>query len=73
MNKLIRAFSIKMVVSGRGLLAHACNPRYSGGRDQEDCGLNPAGTNSLRDPLEKTHHKKGASRVAQVCLANMRP
>jgi hypothetical protein len=23
-------------------VAHICNPSYSGGRDQEDCGLRPA-------------------------------
>jgi hypothetical protein len=28
------------------LVAHACNPSYSGGRDQEDCGLRPAQENS---------------------------
>jgi hypothetical protein len=28
-------------------VAHACNPRYSGGRDQEDCGSKPAQANSL--------------------------
>jgi hypothetical protein len=28
-------------------VAHACNHRYSGGRDQEDCGLKPARVNSL--------------------------
>jgi hypothetical protein len=22
-----------------GAMAHSCNPSYSGGRDQEDCGL----------------------------------
>jgi hypothetical protein len=28
------------------LVAHAYNPSYSGGRDQEDCGLRPAQENS---------------------------
>jgi hypothetical protein len=23
-------------------VAHTCNPSYSGGRDQKDCGLKPA-------------------------------
>jgi hypothetical protein len=41
-------------------VAHACNPGYSGGRDQEDHGLKPAWANSSARPcLEKTHHKKG--------------
>jgi hypothetical protein len=28
-------------------VVHACNPSYSGGRDQEDHGLKPAQGNSL--------------------------
>jgi hypothetical protein len=32
----------------RALVAPAYNPYYSGGRDQEDCGLKPAKTNSSR-------------------------
>jgi hypothetical protein len=28
-------------------VTHACNPSYSGGRDQEDSGLKPARANSL--------------------------
>jgi hypothetical protein len=40
------------------LLAHACNPSYSGGRDQEDHGSKPApGKWFVRAYLEKTHHK----------------
>jgi hypothetical protein len=43
-----------------GVVAHACNPSYLGGRDQEDCGLKPAQANiSMRPYLKKTHHKKG--------------
>jgi hypothetical protein len=34
-------------------VAHACNPSYSGGRDQEDCSLKPARTNSSGDPILK--------------------
>jgi hypothetical protein len=41
-------------------VAYACNPSYSGGRDQEDQGLKPSWANSSGDPiLKKTHHKKG--------------
>jgi hypothetical protein len=40
-------------------VAHACNPSYSGGRDQEDRGSKPAQENSSRDYLETTLHKKG--------------
>jgi hypothetical protein len=35
------------------LAIHACNPSYSGGRDQEDHGSKPALPNSLRDPISK--------------------
>jgi hypothetical protein len=33
--------------NGWALVAHVCNPRYSGGRDQEDGCLKSAGANSL--------------------------
>jgi hypothetical protein len=32
---------------GLALMAHICNPRYLGGRDQEDHGSKPAWANSL--------------------------
>jgi hypothetical protein len=35
------------------LVAHACNPSYSGGRDQEGCGLKPTWANSSQDPILK--------------------
>jgi hypothetical protein len=35
------------------LVAQTCNPGYSGGRDQEDCGSNPAQANSSKDPISK--------------------
>jgi hypothetical protein len=44
------------------LVAHACNPSYSGGRDQEDRGSKSAQANSLRDPISKepiTKERKG--------------
>jgi hypothetical protein len=47
-------------------VAQACNPSYSGGRDQEDLGLKPAQANSSkRLYLEKTRHKNRADEVAQ--------
>jgi hypothetical protein len=39
-------------------VAHACNPSYSGGRDQEDHGLKPAKANSLQDPIVKNPSQK---------------
>jgi hypothetical protein len=45
---------------GASEVAQACNPSYSGDRDQEDHGLKPAQANSSARPyLEKNHHKKG--------------
>jgi hypothetical protein len=34
-------------------VAHACNPSFSGGRDQEDRISKPAWANSLQDPILK--------------------
>jgi hypothetical protein len=38
-------------------VADTCNPRYSGGRDKEDCGLKT--TRAMTFYLKKIHHKKG--------------
>jgi hypothetical protein len=36
------------------MVAHTCNPSYSGGRNQDDCGLKPVWANSSTRPyLEK--------------------
>jgi hypothetical protein len=41
-------------------IVEACNPSYSGGRDQEDLGSKPVWANSLPDPiLKKSITKKG--------------
>jgi hypothetical protein len=60
-NKNLRIFfSFKNNKRGtRALVAHAYNPSYSKGRDQEDRCLKPAQGNSLGDPhLKKALHKK---------------
>jgi hypothetical protein len=47
-------------------VTHACNPSYSGGRDQEDHGSKPAWANSSQDPVSKKPiTKKRAGGVAQ--------
>jgi hypothetical protein len=47
-------------IKSQAPVAHACNPSYSGDRDQEDCGSRPAWAKSLRDPiLEIPITKKG--------------
>jgi hypothetical protein len=35
------------------VVAHACNPSYLEGRDQEDCSSKPAQAYSSRDPILK--------------------
>jgi hypothetical protein len=40
-------------LANQALVAHACNPSYSGGKDQEDHGLRPAQANISRDPISK--------------------
>jgi hypothetical protein len=48
------------------LVAHACNPSYSGDKDQEDCGSKAAQGNSSQDPiLIKTYHKSRVGGVAK--------
>jgi hypothetical protein len=46
-------------------VAHACDPNYSGGRGQEDCGSKPARANSSPDPTLKNTFKKRSTGVAQ--------
>jgi hypothetical protein len=41
------------------LVAHTCNPSYSGGRDQEDYSLKLAQANSSRPYLKKLFTKRG--------------
>jgi hypothetical protein len=55
------------------LVAHACNPSYSGTGDQEDCSLKPAWAYSSWDPISKTLHKKGACGVAQGLGPEFKP
>jgi hypothetical protein len=54
-------------------VAHACNPSYSGGRDQEDCSSKTVRANSLRDPLEKNPSQQRAVGVAQGVGSDFKP
>jgi hypothetical protein len=47
------------------LVAHAYNPSYSGGRNQEDRSSKPAWANSLRDPILRKPSQKRAGEVAE--------
>jgi hypothetical protein len=43
-------------------VVHICNPSYSGGRDQEDCGSNPAGQ-IVHKTLSQKKKKKSQKRA----------
>jgi hypothetical protein len=47
-------------MASQAQVAHACNPSYSGDKDQEDHSSKPAqGKKFLRPYLKKIHHTKG--------------
>jgi hypothetical protein len=57
-------------------VAHACNPSYSGGRDQEDRGLKPAQAYNLwvHDTLSwKNPSQKGTGGLAQGVGQEFKP
>jgi hypothetical protein len=71
---LARKARIKKTITSQALVAHSCNPSYSGGRDQEDHSSKPAWANSLRSYRENTHHpKKRAGGVAQGIGLGFKP
>jgi hypothetical protein len=68
---------MKWSVLSQALVAHTCNPRYSGGRDQEDHSSKPVHKIlSWKKPSQKK--KKKTDEAAQVarepaaCFASMR-
>jgi hypothetical protein len=55
-------------------VAYACNPSYPGGRNQDDCGSNPAQAySSVRPYLEKKPSQKRAGGVAQGVGPEFKP
>jgi hypothetical protein len=55
-------------------VVYTCNPSYSGGRDQEDCGLKSAQANSSTRPyLKKTLHRKGLVEWLKVKALSLSP
>jgi hypothetical protein len=59
------------------LMAHTCNPSYSGSRDQEDRGSKSARANSskdfiLKNPSQKEGWPNGSSGKS-TCLVSVRP
>jgi hypothetical protein len=56
----LTGFPVLKIIANLVLVAHACNPSYWGGRDQEDSGSKPTWANSSkRLYLEKPFTKKG--------------
>jgi hypothetical protein len=59
-------------------VAHAYNPNYSGGRDQEDFGSKPAWANCsvrpyLKEKKKKKNHKKGLVEWLKVKALSSNP
>jgi hypothetical protein len=54
-------------------VAHACNPSYSGDRDQEDRGSKPAGQTVLKTLCLKNPSQKRAGGVAQGVAPEFKP
>jgi hypothetical protein len=67
---LVSSLSQKKWTNKPGIVVRACNPSYSGGRDQEAQSWRPAWANSLRDPILKNPSQNRTGGVAQVvkCL-----
>jgi hypothetical protein len=64
---LVKMVNIKKTATNQVLVAHTCNPSYSGGRDQEDHSLKPARANSSHDSILKIPHaKKGWQSICLV-------
>jgi hypothetical protein len=55
------------------LVAHACNPSYSEGSDQEDLSSKPAWANSSWDPISKNPLQKWAGGVAHCIGPEVKP
>jgi hypothetical protein len=57
-------------------MTHACNPSYSGGRDQADHSLKPALANSSWHPIskkKKKNNKKGLVEWLKVKAVSSKP
>jgi hypothetical protein len=56
---------LKIEKKSQALVAHTCNPSYSGGSDQQDGGSNSAQANNLQDPSLKKPFTQRTGGVAQ--------
>jgi hypothetical protein len=52
-------------MSSQGLVAHTCNPTYSGGRDHDDLSSKPSRQIVPETLSQKNHSQKRAGGVAQ--------
>jgi hypothetical protein len=57
----------------QALVTHACNPTYSGGRNQEDCSSKPAQANSSHNPISKKPFTKKGWWSGQRCRPSSNP
>jgi hypothetical protein len=64
---------IKRWSPSQALGAHAYNPSYSGGIDQEDHSSKPAQANSSQDPISKKPSQKITGGVAQGVGPEFKP
>jgi hypothetical protein len=66
---LVRMAIIKKTKNSKpDRVAHSYNPRYSGGRDQEDCFLRTVQAKSLQDPISTSKARNGGMGLsAQLC------
>jgi hypothetical protein len=55
------------------VLAYTCNPSYSGGRDQEDCGSEPARQIVCKTLSQKNLQQNRAGGVAQGVGPEFKP
>jgi hypothetical protein len=66
LNDFSKTFYLKTAPTSLVPVAHACNPSYSGGGDQ-DTSSKPAQANSFQDPmLKKFLHKEGLAEWLKV-------
>jgi hypothetical protein len=76
-SRKITAHLLKRPLSKTGnsqaLVAHICNPSYSGGRNEEDHSTKPAMTNSFQGPISKNPSQKRAGGVAQGVGLEFKP
>jgi hypothetical protein len=74
MEKLLERHVSPKLAQSRAQVAHAYNPSYSGGRDQEDLGSEPAWANtSVRPYLEKPFTKIGLVEWLKVRALSLSP